>query len=278
MDRVSQTKRARPPVWAPTAATSIALGDCRMMHAGPAAMWIPEHEHAEVQVQTRFERADGEAVLRPLGSSLYAPGQPHTGGIEENWEVIVVLLGPNLMARAAGELFSRDRVEIKPFHLVRAPMLEHLHRAVREEFQSSLGASRLYLESIAQVLAGQILRGHADTANRRRIQGRLSPGQMSQIDRFIHDHIGSDFGVEDLAGCVKLGPQRFSERFRLTTGVPPWRYVLTRRLEQAQQLLTSSRLPLAEIALGLGFCSQSHFANAFKRAFGVTARTYRDLR
>jgi AraC family transcriptional regulator len=47
------------------------------------------------------------------------------------------------------------------------------------------------------------------------------------------------------------------------------------RLEAAKQLLASSPLPIAQIAMELGFSDQSHFTNAFKRRIGVTPRSYR---
>lgn len=188
----------------------------------------------------------------------------------------MIHLGPHLIARAADELFSHDRVEIKPFNLLRAPLLESLNTAIREEFRSPMGRGRLHLESITHVVAGYILRHHASTGAPRSIKGTLSDVQLAQIHRFIDERIANEFTVDDLARSVKLGPQRFGERLRLTTGMSPWQYVQARRLEVAQGLLKQSRLPLAQNALNLGFCDQSHFANAFKRAFGITAKAYRN--
>src|SRR5436190_1278978 len=64
------------------------------------------------------------------------------------------------------------------------------------------------------------------------------------------------FRSDDLAALMKLGSQRFTERFRLTTGIPPWKYVQARRVSRAKKLLANRRVSLAEIALAVGFCSQ----------------------
>jgi hypothetical protein len=66
--RFRNQEHVEPSVWVPTPATSIRIGDSRLMHGGPAAMCIPEHEHAEVQVQTRFVRVAAESGLTPLSS------------------------------------------------------------------------------------------------------------------------------------------------------------------------------------------------------------------
>src|SRR5436190_1278980 len=84
------------------------------------------------------------------------------------------------------------------------------------------------------------------------------------------------FRSDDLAALMKLGSQRFTERFRLTTGIPPWKYVQARRVSRAKKLLANRRVSLAEIALAVGFCSQSHFTNVFRQATGLTPREYRN--
>lgn len=241
-------------------------------------MVLPEHEHVEAQIQTRFRpTADGNGI-EPYGTSLYAPGQPHRGGVDDNREVIVMLLDPQLMSQAADELFRRDRFEIKPFNMQCSRTVEQLNEAVRGEFRSPHGASLFYLESIGHVMAGYILRHHAVTYAKRPIRGTFSSAQMLRLEKFIDERLGTDFGIDDLASLVKLGPQRFTERFRLTTGLSPWKFVQGRRVQRAQQLLGDRNIALAEIALQLGFSSQSHFTNVFRAAVGVTPKAYRDNR
>ena len=272
----SAVDRLTPELWMPTPRTSIAFPGLQIMHGGPRAMYLPEHAHVEIQVQTRFRRTGGRAAVEPCGSSLYAPRQPHAGGIDEDWEVIVMLLKPHFMAGAADELFSRDRFEIMPFSMARSPMIERLSQAARGEFDSPRRPSIFFLESIANVMSGYILRNHAVTGSRRQMRGTLTPTQLRRLDAFIDERLDADFAIDDLASLMKLGPQRFTERFRLTTGTSPWQYVQARRVNRAKQLLANGRISLAEIALALGFCSQSHFTNVFRQATGLTPRRFRN--
>jgi AraC family transcriptional regulator len=180
------------------------------------------------------------------------------------------------MVRAADELFSRDRFEIKPFSSQRSPMVEQLGEAARGEFHSPHGPSLFYLESIGHAISGYILRHHAVTSALRVIHGTFSSGQLRGIDEFIDARLSDQFGIGDLAALMKLGPQRFTERFRLTTSVSPWQYVQARRVKRAKSLLAHRRISLAEIALTLGFSSQSHFTNVFRHATGMTPSAYRN--
>jgi transcriptional regulator GlxA family with amidase domain len=58
-------------------------------------------------------------------------------------------------------------------------------------------------------------------------------------------------------------------------GVSPYRWFLNARVKHAQTLLLNGTLPLAEIAVRLGFADQSHFTKAFRRATGTTPGEWR---
>ncbi len=248
----------------------------RIMRAGPEPMYIPEHAHVEAQIQTRYRRVSGGAGLEPVSTFLYSPHEPHIGQIEENCEVVVLLLSPKTIMAAADELFVRDRVEIKSFKSQRAPFVEQIHRAVRDEMLSPLAAGSFYLESLGHVMTGYILRHHAVTSGRRTIRGTFSAAQLERINRYIDDHMAKNFSIHDLASHMKLGPQRFAARFRMTTHLSPWQYVQQRRLARAKALLSNGRMTLTEIALTLGFSSQSHFATAFRKGIGISPKRFRD--
>ena len=245
------------------------------MHAGPQGMSIPEHEHAEVQVQTRFRQEGASNDWAPFSTILYAPGEPHSGGIDEGQQTLVMLMGIRFLTAAADEMFHRERFEIQPFRDVSAPVIQHLHQAVRVAIRSGQVPSRLFLNSIAHAMAAHLLRHHAIKVPGRPFKAVISSHVLRQIDRLIDERIGGDFDVEALASLAGVGPQRFSQRFRLTTGMSPWRYVQSRRLERAKALLKDGKTPLSEIAFNLGYCNQSHFTNAFRKAVGITPRAYR---
>jgi transcriptional regulator GlxA family with amidase domain len=67
----------------------------------------------------------------------------------------------------------------------------------------------------------------------------------------------------------------FARAFRTSVGMPPHRYLVERRVARARELLASTNMPLAEIALAAGFSDQSHFARRFREHVGTTPRAYR---
>jgi len=50
----------------------------------------------------------------------------------------------------------------------------------------------------------------------------------------------------------------------------PYRFVIEKRIERAQDLLQNSELPIAEVAYACGFSSQQHLTTTLSRITGVT--------
>lgn len=88
-------------------------------------------------------------------------------------------------------------------------------------------------------------------------------------------HLEDDLTLEDPAGAACYSVFHFIRAFTDTTGMPPHRYLSRMRLERAKTLLALRTMPIAEIAQGSRFSSQSSSTRAFRRATGTTPQAYR---
>lgn len=77
-----------------------------------------------------------------------------------------------------------------------------------------------------------------------------------------------------LAG-LGLSYRQLVRHFERATGMPPKRYQMRLRMDQARHLLSSSGLPITSIALDLGFPSPQRFAAAFREHTGMSPGQYR---
>ena len=84
--------------------------------------------------------------------------------------------------------------------------------------------------------------------------------------------------LAELARLAGMGQDSFARRFRATTGLAPYAYVIEQRMRRAEELLAKGDLDLARIACALGFSSQSHFTTTFRRQRGLTPLAYRRQR
>ena len=93
---------------------------------------------------------------------------------------------------------------------------------------------------------------------------------------YIYDHLHETIRTEDLAEQTGLNRSYLSTLFKKETGFSISEYILSKRIEAAQNMLKFSEYSFAEIAAILAFSSQSHFIRVFKAHTGYTPREYRN--
>lgn len=81
--------------------------------------------------------------------------------------------------------------------------------------------------------------------------------------------------VARLASVSGVSQAHFARSFKKAFGVPPHRYLLTRRIEQATALLRDTELPITEIALQTGWSSLGTFGRTFRDITGESPRALR---
>jgi len=135
---------------------------------------------------------------------------------------------------------------------------------------------QLYIHSIAQTLATHIVKCHFLSGIReKRLSLKPASRQIQQAVNFMLDCLDQDLSIDMLARQTGFSSTYFARLFHLTTGETPHQFVLRHRLDRAEQLLSTTDLPLQRIAQLCGFGDQSHLNRVFKRRRGITPRTYR---
>lgn len=86
-----------------------------------------------------------------------------------------------------------------------------------------------------------------------------------------------DWPVRRLAGVSHVSDAHFARSFKDAFGVPPHRYLLTRRIERAIALLRESELSITDIAFQTGWQSLGTFGRIFRDITGETPSATREL-
>lgn len=115
------------------------------------------------------------------------------------------------------------------------------------------------------------------------IRGLFSPegegGSFREFYRpicaYIARHYPEPITLTELAQQFGFHPNYFSGAFRDMAGVSFQDYVMGLRLKEAKGLLRNSSLSVRQIALQVGYNSQSYFQRVFKKEEGVTPMEYR---
>lgn len=79
-----------------------------------------------------------------------------------------------------------------------------------------------------------------------------------------------EWPIDRLAEVSAVSPAHFAREFRKAFGLPPHRYLLTRRIERATALLRETDLPILDIALQTGWSSLGTFGRIFRDITGAS--------
>lgn len=97
--------------------------------------------------------------------------------------------------------------------------------------------------------------------------------------RRVRDRIDRDYAlpldVEALARDAHMSAGHLSRQFRQAFGEPPYRYLLTRRIERAMAMLRRGDLSVTEVCFTVGFTSLGTFSTRFTETVGISPRAYR---
>lgn len=93
---------------------------------------------------------------------------------------------------------------------------------------------------------------------------------------YIYEHLQEQLTVNALAAYCELNPSYLSRLFVEETGIHMKQFIRNAKIDTAQNLLKYTELSYLDIAISLGFSSQSTFIDVFRKITGTTPRKYRE--
>lgn len=191
-------------------------------------------------------------------------------------DVLILGVGIDTLNSVLPEVPGAVNCQFVPaFGLKDAFLRQHM-LALREDLAAGCPTGRLLGETICTSIAVRALQRYSvtriDFKNYRR---GLSASCRRLILEYIDEHLDKELSIAQLAGLAGMGSHYFRKLFTVSTGMPVHEYVLQARIKRAQHLLRHVDQSIVEIALRVGFSSQSHFTAEFHRRLGVTPAAYR---
>lgn len=157
------------------------------------------------------------------------------------------------------------------------PVLLHLAGALSTALDHCDEVNSLYLDQVVMAVHARLVSAYGTRSPSEAWTpgGGLAPWQVHRSTELVEARLDSKLSVTDLASESRLSPKHFTRAFRHTFGMPPYRYLLLRRVERAKKLLLLNQLCLADIALHCGFAGQSHFNRIFAASTGRAPGAWR---
>lgn len=108
------------------------------------------------------------------------------------------------------------------------------------------------------------------------LYGKLIENCAAPSIRYIAEHYDMPITVNQLAEIENYNATYYSDWFKQQTGVSPSMYLRYIRINRAKELLEETDYTVMDIAVMVGYSSNSTFTRAFHSVAGMTPKEYRE--
>ena len=238
----------------------------------PAGVSVSKHSHENAHMGVILrggfeERCEGRTLdCRPMSVSYLAPGMSHSDEFHTSVHCFVIEISAKKWASLATEIPLTQ-----PAFQARGPLAWLTMKLYGEmRFAGDTSASALIVEGLAiEVLNG--LEG-AKTA----LSNNDRPAWLGGALEMINDRFSDPLTHAEIAREARVHPVHLATAFRRYVGCTIGEYIRRLRMERACRQLSTTNMPLVDIALDAGFCDQSHFSKTFKRFVGLSPNSFRN--
>ena len=159
------------------------------------------------------------------------------------------------------------------------PVMHGLALALLPAFAAPAEASTLFVDHVFAAMRMHLAQRYGGLRPPTEIaHGGLTPWQERRARDLLLDDLRADRSLAELAAACGISARHFSRAFKTTTGLPPHRWLLRRRIERAKELLEGTDDRLGAIALTCGFADQSHMTRVFQALAGSGPGAWRRQR
>jgi AraC family transcriptional regulator len=233
-------------------------------------------EYRAMDTDAHFVAREGTVILWPAGYEL-----SDLSWIAERMDGSTQLLRIQLDMSVLEPLAPEDDpiagVRLAPQSPVEDSTVASLMRLMELDVAAGCPAGKLYAQSLSLALAAHVGARYSTGSVGTLPHDGLSRAVLTRVLDYICANLGRDLTITELASVANLSPHHFSSRFKRSVGVAPHQWVVRTRVREAERLLKAHSMSVAEVALALGFASQTHFTDVFHRVTGTTPRQYRRL-
>jgi AraC family transcriptional regulator len=210
--------------------------------------------------------------------TLIPAGHEATWDVHGPIEVSHLYLSDLRLRQAAGLATGRTPFELRDRVAAADPILSRLLEIIALEAQAPNACGQLLVEQAIDLVSLQLLRGHSASADHvvaSSVRGGLAAWQVRRVTDYLRTHLAEPVGLDELAALVGLSRFHFCTAFHKAVGMPPHRWLTGLRMSEAKRLLADNRLTVLQVAIAVGFQTQSAFAVAFRKAEGLSPSAYR---
>lgn len=150
-------------------------------------------------------------------------------------------------------------------HLI--AQIKELHYMIMNEYTD------LKKEELFYLIMGDLFSEYYQKDTSSEMEGSLV---IERACSYIEKHFSENISLSELSAYTGFSKYYFIRLFTREKGISPYSYIESVKMVEAKKLL-KTEISIIDVAYQLGFSSQSHFTNFFKKYAGVTPKQYKKL-
>jgi len=204
---------------------------------------------------------------------------PRTGVYRSPYDSVRIFLPPELISECYESMYERatpSDIELFNAEFTQDSLVADLTRMLGSVDENGVGIDSTFIDAISLALTSRLI--SLSSARRPSSASATQPLAKWRLRRtidYLEEHLRGPISLDDLSVVAGLSRLRFAAQFRSAVGHAPYRYIVSRRIEEAQRLLLDPSWTIAGVANEMGFADQAHFTRTFKRVVGMTPARWR---
>ena len=207
---------------------------------------------------------DKEVLLLPNTLAIFNPYENHkTTNIDENSsDYYTLYCNLSWCENIQKELFTTEEfLELKP-SIIEDKVL----------FETFLALHDNPDEKEVYIFMRELFERYCQVQSIKKIKDEKSKA-LKKIKLFLQDADYKTITVDSLAKSANVNPNYLIKLFKKEYGLSPHAYIINQKIYKSKRLLEQN-IPIADIAIELGFFDQSHFHKAFKSVYALTPKEF----
>lgn len=217
---------------------------------------------------------DRSYPFKPEHLYFTAPGVQHTCANKKTTQYIIFYF--KILNRELAETVDSLPPELAPRDLMSCKQM--LSQSAYE-FSSGTEFGRLRANAYFELFLSAALDGApmsvSTTEQTAETVSAMNDRGIDHALNYIYNNFSNEISIDYLVEISHFERRQFFRIFKEKFGTTPNKYIIELRMNKAKALLTSTNMPMAEIAIYCGFKTEHYFGQAFKTREGISPNEFR---
>lgn len=217
-------------------------------------LFIPIQGEIQIKTNEEYSLGPGHMLFLPENNVHSFNSSSFLG------ERLIVMIEPRLFMSSNAHF---KKTMILPLSQLIKEVLFYL--LLHPQTSNSKSLVSVMIETLAEQLRGQIQSVINSTDH---IGGKIKDERVRKASIFMRENLNNKISIEEVAKQSGLSSRNLNRLMLNEIGLTPKQFLISARIEKAQELLLKPGVSVTEVALSVGYNSLSQFISAFRNQTG----------